>query len=601
MIISLLSLYAMADDTASLQATLDGGNVTLLSGHTYNISSPGVIVKGIVNGNNAIINYTSTTGSAVRLSTSSASFSNATVQGVWNYLASAGDASGSIGVRLLNNNQTLNNVRILKFAAYGLLSGPYSNLSITNNTISQTGYIGFFYSADAVGTGNNSFTGNTVDRSMLPPSTVQQLAVGIRGSTSVAADTTTNWTISGNTFKMPLNPSSVAAECIEVRYMVNSLIYGNTCINGSIGISVVRSKNVLVKSNTTSGSRDEGIEFASSTYCSTYRNNITSSNSLGIFLDGYSPSPAFPGCDNITLRGDAIRNTASDAVQSYITNTNIYIDSLDIQTKGKGINLLTTSPVTITDTKIDGLSISGTTAIFVDKGSANVVVNRGSIVNCTRMIFVYDNRLNQLVDNIVFTNVLQPGTMTQISSSLSNGAHLGSNVHFLTKATLVFASLPTKTYGASNFDPGAVSSNAVFYSSSNTSVATIVSGNIHIVASGSCNIQASNGDTSIIRTLTVLKAPLSVYADNKSKRRGSVNPTLTVHYSGFVPGDNAGTLTTQPTVTTTAVTNSPVGHYDITASGAVSNKYSFTYFKGILSVSTGRQTKARFGGIIRTP
>ncbi len=78
-------------------------------------------------------------------------------------------------------------------------------------------------------------------------------------------------------------------------------------------------------------------------------------------------------------------------------------------------------------------------------------------------------------------------------------------------------------------------------------------------------------------TLTVTQAILSVTADNQSKVYGAVNPALTVSYSGFVAGDNAGSLTTQPTATTTAVTNSPVGTYAITASGGVSANYTFAW------------------------
>jgi hypothetical protein len=63
------------------------------------------------------------------------------------------------------------------------------------------------------------------------------------------------------------------------------------------------------------------------------------------------------------------------------------------------------------------------------------------------------------------------------------------------------------------------------------------------------------------------------------------NPTLTVSYAGFVPGDTAASLTTQPTVTTTATTTSPAGTYPITASGAVDANYTISYVPGTLTVS----------------
>jgi gliding motility-associated-like protein len=86
--------------------------------------------------------------------------------------------------------------------------------------------------------------------------------------------------------------------------------------------------------------------------------------------------------------------------------------------------------------------------------------------------------------------------------------------------------------------------------------------------------------------LTVNKAPLTITAANKSKTQGSANPPLTVTFSGFVNGDNSSVLTTQPTVTTTATTSSPVGNYPITASGAAAANYSFTYVQGTLTVNS---------------
>ncbi len=86
-------------------------------------------------------------------------------------------------------------------------------------------------------------------------------------------------------------------------------------------------------------------------------------------------------------------------------------------------------------------------------------------------------------------------------------------------------------------------------------------------------------------TLTVTKAMLTISADNKSKTQGTVNPALTVSYSGFVLGETSANLTAQPTATTTAVTASPVGTYPITASGAASNNYDFTYVAGTLTVT----------------
>jgi MBG domain (YGX type) len=85
-------------------------------------------------------------------------------------------------------------------------------------------------------------------------------------------------------------------------------------------------------------------------------------------------------------------------------------------------------------------------------------------------------------------------------------------------------------------------------------------------------------------TMTVGKAILTVTADNKTMPLGGPVPDLTVSYMGFVNGDGASSLTTQPTATTTATATSPTGSYTITPHGGSSTNYTFSYVAGILSV-----------------
>ena len=85
--------------------------------------------------------------------------------------------------------------------------------------------------------------------------------------------------------------------------------------------------------------------------------------------------------------------------------------------------------------------------------------------------------------------------------------------------------------------------------------------------------------------LTVTQASLAVKANNQTRIYGAVNPALTVTYSGFLNGDTQSAVTTAPTVTSTATATSAVGTYPITASGAGSTNYSFTYTAGTLTVS----------------
>ncbi|MEO8406082.1 MAG: MBG domain-containing protein, partial [Chitinophagaceae bacterium] len=124
-----------------------------------------------------------------------------------------------------------------------------------------------------------------------------------------------------------------------------------------------------------------------------------------------------------------------------------------------------------------------------------------------------------------------------------------------------------------------------------TGVATIIGSNIHIVGAGTANITASQvGNegyfpaTDVSRTLTVNKTALAIKVRDTTKLQGQPNPTFTITYTGFVAGDNAGSLTTQPTVNTTATTASLPGYYPLTPQAAVTGNYNFTYTAGRLTI-----------------
>jgi gliding motility-associated-like protein/uncharacterized repeat protein (TIGR01451 family) len=78
---------------------------------------------------------------------------------------------------------------------------------------------------------------------------------------------------------------------------------------------------------------------------------------------------------------------------------------------------------------------------------------------------------------------------------------------------------------------------------------------------------------------------LWIIADNKTRPYGSVNPTLTFNYQGFVNGDGPGVLIKLPAISTSATVKTNVGTYPITISGAQSNKYHINYRDALLTVT----------------
>jgi YVTN family beta-propeller protein len=91
-------------------------------------------------------------------------------------------------------------------------------------------------------------------------------------------------------------------------------------------------------------------------------------------------------------------------------------------------------------------------------------------------------------------------------------------------------------------------------------------------------------------TINVLKAPLTITAQNKSKVYGAALPGLTAGYSGFVNGDTSASLDTPVSLSTAATSSSPVGNYPITAGGAADLNYIITHANGTLTVTRAALT-----------
>ncbi len=96
-----------------------------------------------------------------------------------------------------------------------------------------------------------------------------------------------------------------------------------------------------------------------------------------------------------------------------------------------------------------------------------------------------------------------------------------------------------------------------------------------------------DGDSTALTLSPVLVSPaaLTITAGNKARVYGAANPPLTVSYSGFVDGDSAASLTSQPSIATAATISSSPGTYLINAAGAVDSNYTISYVPGILSIS----------------
>ena len=151
--------------------------------------------------------------------------------------------------------------------------------------------------------------------------------------------------------------------------------------------------------------------------------------------------------------------------------------------------------------------------------------------------------------------------------------------------TVVTAYNVTRRYGEENPDFG------YYYSGSElkgeptiTCAATATSpvGQYDIIVSrgtvSNFNLECVHG------TLTIEPAPLTVAADNYTKKQGEPLPEFTLTYYGFMNNETEDVLTVKPTVTTTATAESGPGEYPIMISGGEAQNYELYYVEGRLVV-----------------
>jgi len=186
-------------------------------------------------------------------------------------------------------------------------------------------------------------------------------------------------------------------------------------------------------------------------------------------------------------------------------------------------------------------------------GSIESYMNSGMVGNEAGLVMYHT--FNQGIANGSNTGItsVTDATANLYNGTLYNFALIGSTSNFTVcqnqDQLITFDPIADMTYGDSDFDPGATASSGldVTYSSSNTSVATIVSNQVHIAGAGTVTIYADQaGDREYFaaiqksQLLTVTERPLEITADDgQSKIVGEEDPelTYTITSGSLVSGD----------------------------------------------------------------
>jgi hypothetical protein len=168
---------------------------------------------------------------------------------------------------------------------------------------------------------------------------------------------------------------------------------------------------------------------------------------------------------------------------------------------------------------------------------------------------------------------VSPATLTLTAANLS---------------TAYGSAIPTFTYSVTGFVNGDTQSVLSGLPSLTSSAVQGSAAGTYPIVAAKGSLTAANYTFSFVNgTLTIMKAVLTVTANNLSMSYGSAVPSLTYSAVGFVNGDTIAVLSGAPSLNTTATSRSAPGNYPITISTGTlaAANYSFAFVNGALTVS----------------
>lgn len=329
------------------------------------------------------------------------------------------------------------------------------------------------------------------------------------------------------------------------RYGNNNVAYGNFFRNSG-GIRIKQSNNIYCYNNyfenCGDGSITAPIKFVYVTGCNT--NCVIVHNTIV----GGSPVEVDAGGSANTMANNIFKNTTGNIFSGTVSGIsfagNIYSGPLGV-------------PIPSGMTNADPLLISNSDG-YLGISSASPAINASS-TNYPAILDIAgaDDDPNILLDisgqsrpttvsqkdvgcdeYSTGTTVIRPLTLSDVGPSYLGGPVNQGKL----SQTITFPSLPTKVVGDADFNPGATASSglAVACASSNTAVATVVNGLIHIINAGTAVITATQPGNAVYapaadvsRTLTVISLTAYYYT-----------PTATVISSGSLRSGNYSNLAT---------------------------------------------------------
>jgi len=576
--------------------TVNWGAVTGADSYLLDLSTENTFTTGLLSGYTGL-SVTGTSQAVSGLTPSTTYYyrvravSNA--NGTGDNSAAASQATNAAVFPTISANGTLTALSTITGSASSNTTFTVSGTNLTGN-VTVTAPVGFEVSTSAT-TGFGSTATLTQTGGAVPSTTVyvRLAAADAVGSysgnvvlTSSGATTVNVATVSSTVNAMPVinTTGTLAALTATTGSASSNTSFSASGTNLTADITVTAPTGFEVSTSATTGfgtsttlTQTGGNVPATTVYVRLSAGDAVGSYSGNVALTSTNATTVNVATANSTVIAAAVINAAGTL--SALTTSSGKASSIT-SFSAAGSNL--TADITVTAPTGFEVSTSATTGFA---GTITLPQTGGSVASTT----VYVRLAAADAGGSYSGNIV----LTSAGAVAVNVATVSSFV-FGTAVETISMNAMVQTYGNPDFVPATSNNSAVpiVYTSDNASVATIVSGKVHIVSAGTANITATQaGDatyaaaTSVTAPLTVTRAFVTVTPDNQTRVLGAANPTLTASYSGLVNGETSAVFTTQPTIVTTANATSVPGNYPITASGAAAANYNFQYRPGVFVVT----------------
>ncbi len=300
-------------------------------------------------------------------------------------------------------------------------------------------------------------------------------------------------------------------------------------------------------------------------------NDILNVNGTGQLVQNATPNP-------VPVIGDTFEVGGTPLAASLLSFTSLAVSTSN-SVYGQTVTLTATVQASTTGEGTPTGSIdfvNSTTgadlgSVALSPQGVAVLTTTALIAGMDTVVATYSGDSNFTFSNDSATLAVSPAPLTITADS---------------KSMVYGGTLPVLTASYSGFVNGdSAASLATLPTLSTTATAGSHVGAYAITASGASD---PNYTISYISgTLSIAPAALTITANNASMVYGGALPTLTASYFGFVNGDTVASLTTRPTLNTTATATSLPGSYSVTANGAVDPNYTITYVSGSLTIQSG--------------